>query len=64
MEKAVEVLKNVDQRRLQTGSSAKGLGQNQQMAVGQQARGTICNEPAVVSGEGLDLLHDLTLSTP
>ena len=69
MEKATEVPKNDDQRRLQTRSSEKSLGQNEQMVVGQQARAAICNEPAVVSGEGLDLfarfylVHPLSVSS-
>jgi len=69
MEKAAEVPKNDDQRRLRARSSEKGLGQNEQMAIGQQARGKICNEPAVVSGEGLDLfarsyfVHSLNVSS-
>jgi len=69
MEKGAKVPENDDQRRTYTRSSEKGLGQNEQMAVGQQARDTICNEPAVVSGEGLDLfarsyfVHPLNVSS-
>ena len=56
VEEAWEVPAYHDPSGLQAPRSSSRLGQNEQMAIGDEDRGTLCDEPSVVQKAGTDLL--------
>ena len=56
MEEAREVPAYHDPSGLQAPRSSSRLGQDEQMAIGDEDRGTLCDEPSVVQKAGTDLL--------
>ena len=56
VEEAWEVPAYHDPSGLQAPRSSSRLGQNEQMAIGDEDRGTLCDEPSVVQEAGTGLL--------